>query len=60
MGATEALSRGLVARVVPAAQTVTSAVETGAKMAAHSRPIVAMAKEAVNVAYEGTLAEGIR
>ena len=60
MGAAEALSRGLVARVVPPSQTVPAAVEMGAKMAALSRPIVAMAKESVNAAYELSLAEGVR
>lgn len=47
-------------QVVPAATTVDAAVAIGAKIAAHSKPIVAMAKEAVNAAYEMTLAEGIR
>lgn len=31
-----------------------------AKIASHSKPIIAMAKEAVNSAYELTLNEGIR
>jgi enoyl-CoA hydratase len=32
----------------------------GARIAAHSKPVIAMAKEAVNAAYESTLAEGVR
>jgi enoyl-CoA hydratase len=60
MSAAEALSFGLVARVVPSDKTVEAAVEMGAKIAAHSRPIIAMAKEAVNASYEVTLAEGVR
>lgn len=60
LSAQEALAFGLVAQVVPAAATVDTAVAMGARIAAHSKPIVAMAKEAVNAAYEGTLAEGIR
>lgn len=60
LSAQEALAFGLVAQVVPAATTVDTAVAMGARIAAHSKPIVAMAKEAVNAAYEGTLAEGIR
>jgi len=60
MSAAEALSFGLVARVVPAATTVDTALAIGAKIAAHSKPVIAMAKEATNAAYEGTLAEGIR
>jgi enoyl-CoA hydratase/carnithine racemase len=58
--AAEALTYGLVARVVPAGKTLETALAMGEKMAAHSKPIVAMAKEAVNAAYELTLAEGIR
>ena len=60
MSAAEAAAAGLVARVVPAAQTLDTAVALGAKIAGLSRPVVAMAKEAVNAAYEGTLAEGVR
>lgn len=58
--AAEALHFGLVAKVVPAPQLVDSAVAMGAKIASHSKPIIAMAKEAVNAAYEMTLAEGVR
>ena len=58
--AAEALHFGLVAKVVPKDQLVDSAVAMGAKIASHSKPIVAMAKEAVNAAYEMTLAEGVR
>ena len=60
LSAKDALAAGLVAQVVPAATTVDVAVAMGAKIAAHSKPIVAMAKEAVNAAFEMTLAEGIR
>jgi len=60
IGAAEALAAGLIARVVPAARTVEVAVEMGAKIAALSKPVVAMAKEAVNAAFEMSLAEGVR
>jgi enoyl-CoA hydratase len=60
MPASEALTRGLVARVVPADKTVETAVAIGAKIASFSKPIIAMAKEATNASYELTLAEGIR
>jgi enoyl-CoA hydratase len=60
MGAQEALASGLVARVVPADKLVGEALALGERIAAHSRPVVAMAKEAVNSAFELTLAEGIR
>lgn len=58
--AAEALHFGLVSKVVPAPQLVETAVAMGAKISAHSKPIIAMAKEAVNASYEMTLAEGVR
>ena len=60
MDAAEAERAGLVSRVVPAAQLQEEALKVAAKIAELSRPIVMMAKEAVNRAYETTLAEGIR
>ncbi len=58
--AAEAERCGLAARVVPAAELVDEAVKTGEKIAGFSRPAVYMVKEAVNRAYETTLAEGVR
>ena len=60
MDAAEAERAGLVARVVPAADLLAEAMQTAEKIAALSRPIVMMAKEAVNRAHETTLAEGIK
>ncbi len=60
MDAAEAERAGLVARVVPAADLMAEAMKTAEKIASLSRPIVMMAKEAVNRAYETTLAEGIK
>jgi len=61
LSAADALAAGLVSRVVPAgASTLDAAVALGAKIAAHSKPIIAMAKEAVNASYESSLAEGVR
>jgi enoyl-CoA hydratase len=60
MDAAEAERAGLVARIVPAAELVAEAVKVGEKIASLSRPVAAMAKEAVNVAFETTLAEGVR
>ena len=57
--AEEARSMGLVSRVVPAGTQVEEAVAMGKAMAASSRPILMLAKEAVNKAYETHLAEGI-
>lgn len=60
MDAAEAERAGLVSRVVPAAELVDEAIKVATKIAGLSRPIVMMAKEAVNRAYETTLSEGIR
>lgn len=60
MDAQEAERAGLVSRVVPAAELVEEAVKTAAKIASMSLPIAMLAKEAVNRAYETTLAEGVR
>jgi enoyl-CoA hydratase len=60
MDAEEAERAGLVARVVPADELLDEAKKTARKIAGLSRPVVMMAKEAVNRAYETTLAEGIR
>jgi len=60
MEADEAERSGLVSRIVPAAELVEEAVRTAAKIAAMSRPTAMLAKEAVNRAYETSLAEGVR
>ena len=60
MDAAEAERSGLVARVVPLADLLPEALKMGETIAAKSRAVVAMAKDAVNSAYETTLAEGIR
>ncbi len=60
MDAAEAERSNLVCRVVPAAELMAEAVKMGAKIASLSGPSVAMAKEAVNAAYETTLREGVR
>jgi enoyl-CoA hydratase len=60
MDAAEAERAGLVSRIVPAAELVAEALKLAEKIAKLSRPVVAMAKEAVNIAHETTLAEGVR
>jgi enoyl-CoA hydratase len=50
---------GLVAKVVPTASVIDEAVAMAAAIAKLSRPIVAKAKDAVNRAFEATLAEGL-
>lgn len=59
MDAQEAERAGLVSRIVPAAELLDDAMATAEKIAGLSRPVVMMAKEAVNKAYETTLAEGV-
>lgn len=60
MDAAEAERAGLVSRVVPLDQLREEAVKAAAKIASQSRPAVMMVKEAINAAYETTLAEGLR
>ena len=60
MDAAEAERANLVSRVVPAAEVVEEAVKVGEKIGELSAPSVAVAKEAVNRAFETTLAEGVR
>jgi enoyl-CoA hydratase len=60
MDAAEAERAGLVSRVVPAADLLAEAVKVAERIAEMSRPIAMMVKEAVNRAWETTLAEGVR
>ena len=60
MDAKEAERAGLVSRIIPAADLVEEAIKTAEKIANLSRPVVMLAKESVNRAYETTLAEGVR
>jgi len=60
MDAAEAERSGLVARVVPAANLMEEAMKAAETIAGMSLIAVMTAKEAVNRAFETTLAEGIR
>jgi enoyl-CoA hydratase len=60
MDAAEAERSGLVSRVVPTEQLLDEALKLAERIAGMSAPIGLMVKEAVNRAYETTLAEGIR
>jgi enoyl-CoA hydratase len=60
MDAAEAERAGLVARVVPAASLMEEALKVAEAVASMSLPSVMVAKEAVNRAFETTLAEGVR
>jgi enoyl-CoA hydratase len=59
MDAAEAERSGLAARVVPAADLLAEAMKTAETIAAMSLPSVMAAKEAVNRAFEISLAEGV-
>jgi len=60
MDAAEAERAGLVARVVPAGNLMEEAMKVAEAIAAMSLPSVMVAKEAVNRAFETSLAEGVR
>jgi len=59
MDAAEAERAGLISRVVPADRLMDEVMEAAEKIASMSRPAAAMAKEAVNRAFETTLSEGM-
>jgi len=59
MGAEEAERSGLVTRIVAVDELMSNALETADKIAKLSQPVVMMAKESVNKAFETTLAEGV-
>ena len=60
MDSAEAERCGLVSRVVPLAQLMDEAIAAAEKIAGLSLPATMVAKEAVNRAFETTLAEGVR
>lgn len=59
MRAEEALARGVISRIAPQESYLSEAMTLAHKLAERSRPIMMLAKEAVNHAYESHLAEGI-
>jgi len=60
MGAEEAERAGLVSRIVSGVDLVEEAIAVATTIAAKSLPVIYAAKEAVDVALESTLAEGLR
>eukprot|EP01083_Nonionella_stella_P082160 226760_1 len=58
--ASEAAEWGLISRAVPNDKVLDDAMKTAETIAEFSKPIVGMAKECVDSAYETTLAEGVR
>lgn len=59
ISAAEALQAGLASKVYPADELLDKALKTAETIAEKSKIVTCMAKEAVNTAYETTLAEGI-
>ncbi|MDQ2953618.1 MAG: enoyl-CoA hydratase [Pseudomonadota bacterium] len=60
MDAIEAERSNLVARVVPLAELMNEALKVAETIASMSLPSVMLAKEAINRAFETSLAEGVR
>ena len=60
MDAAEAERAGLVSRVVPVDELMSTAMDAAQKIAGQSGPIAMMTKEAVNASFEMTLEQGIR
>jgi len=59
LSAVDAERFGLVSRVVPADELVNEAVKMAQQIAEYSKPVIALAKEAVNEAYESSLRSGV-
>eukprot|EP01135_Chromosphaera_perkinsii_P005387 Nk52_evm68s343 gene=Nk52_evmTU68s343 len=59
ISAHQACDWGLVSKVFPAESLDAEAVKQAEKIASFSKPVVKLCKEAVNKAYESSLAEGI-
>ena len=60
MDAKEAERAGLVARIVPVDELMSTALEVATKIASQSHPIAMMTKETVNAAFEMSLSQGLR
>ncbi len=60
MDADEAERAGLVSRIVPVDELDDEAMKTATSIADKSLPVAMMTKEAINTAFETTLAQGIR
>lgn len=59
IAAEEALSAGLVAKVVPVDELMPVTMKTAETIAGLSQPVVRMCKESVNRAFESSLQEGV-
>ncbi len=59
MEAEEAERCGLVSRIVPAADLLAEAMRVASRIASMGRPSTVAAKDAINRAFESSLAEGI-
>jgi len=59
MDAAEAERSGLASRVAPVGEHLEVALQAAATIAGYSRPVVSMVRQAVDMALETTLAEGV-
>lgn len=59
MGAAEAERAGLVSRIVSSEELLNEALQTAARIARLSRPVVMMIKDCVNHAYNSPLSDGL-
>jgi enoyl-CoA hydratase len=59
VGASEALQAGLVARVVPDANVLETAMAAAADIARYSKPVTSLVREAVNLAESANLSDGL-
>ncbi|XP_055416253.1 enoyl-CoA hydratase, mitochondrial [Bubalus kerabau] len=60
ISAQDAKQAGLVSKIFPVEAVVEEAIQCAEKIASNSKIVTAMAKEAVNAAFEMTLAEGVK
>jgi enoyl-CoA hydratase len=60
MEALEAERSGLVSRVEPLDSYLSTAIEAAEQIAGYSRPVVSLAKKAVNTALESSLSQGLK
>ncbi|WP_114416911.1 enoyl-CoA hydratase [Marinospirillum perlucidum] len=60
LDAEEAERAGLVSRILPVTELFAEAMNTAASIAAQSRPVTLMIREAVDQAFETTLSAGLR
>lgn len=59
LNAADAKSYNMISRIVASSELIPESIKLGNKISSLSQPIIQMAKEAVNAAYETTLQQGV-